>query len=600
MKLKTQFLTFALLVLMALLGCNKDDNTISTPDPTIQEPETPVIPDDSIEDDSIEIDVDLTLETMARSLNLQSEALSKYNEYLEETAEVERAIFYTGLWLQQNKNVQEVAFTSSYIVHVTFKNGLQSNLVFLPEDENGKAIYRGAPSTSGNGVEKPASKMPVKAFGGKNSASKSAEKEIKNKKVLVFNVEEFEFYRNDYSAPLAVLNNNTITDLEVTVLSNEHASLQKIDEFYKYGLIIINTHGLPGSFSIKMGEERWGPAEPITEEYIDEYILEITGKNPEDFKNGLLTINLKTKTNILKSIESFEIKIGVTDKYIRNLRPLDDAVVFANFCYSGHEVEGPNTRNLVEAFKAIGAKTYYGWATDYGEGEEVIDSGAKSAELILLKNLVSDGDLTGDSHKKENGEAIVMSWENPNDLSPGVSVYTILPNQDGTIDFEDSYQKLWVNNQRPDPRVNALALQHHIDPEYYYDNDTDEIVFYVPVSIWEVPHPEYNDPNGRILYVGFRFDPVTPPANKEVVRYDVETIEHSVDGRDYTSWCGFRTFYAEHDDPILNPSGLNLDYEGKYWLSCGGGYKDETDFARIKGLSITGLAKVTVTLKSKN
>lgn len=589
MKPTKQFLTLVLLALMILLGCSKDDNTVVPPQPTQQEPEKPVTPEDIVE-----IDVDLTLETMTRSLNLQSEALSKYNEYLQETAEVERAIFYTGLWLQQNKNVEEVAFTSSYIVHVTFKNGLQSNLVFLPEDENGKAIYRGAPNISGSGVEKTSSKMPIKAFEGKSAASKSAEKEIKNKKVLVFNVEEREFYDNDYSAPLAVLNNNTITDLEVTVLSNEAASLEKIDEFYKYGLIIINTHGLPGSFSVKSGIKMRGLEESFTDEVIDENVLKVTGKNPEDFKNGLLTINFETKlreTGLAQPIETLEIKIGVTDKYIRNIKRLDDAVVFANFCYSGHEVEGPNTRNLVEAFKAIGAKTYYGWATDYGGGEEVDNAGAQKAELQLLKNLVSDGDLTGDSHKMDNGEAIVMSWDNYEDFAPGLSVYTILPYQDGTINFRDSYQKLWVNNQRPHPKINALALQHHIDPEYYYD-DPDKIVFDVPSSLWEVPYPVYNDPDGRILYTGFRFDPVTPPANKEVVSYLVEPIEYFFDGQDHRDkWCIIdKIFLPEHDS-------LNLDYDGKYWVNCGGGYKDEADFARIRGLGVGGYARVTVTLK---
>ena len=549
---------------------------------------------------------------MTRSLNVQSEALSKYNEYLQETAEVERAIFYTGLWLQQDKNVKEVAFTSSYIVHVTFKNGLQSNLVFLPKDENGKAIYRGAPNTSGNAVEKTGSKMPIKAFGGKSSASKSAEKEIKNKKVLVFNVEEEEFYSNDYSAPLAILSNNAITDLEVTVLSNEAASLQKIDEFYKYGLIIINTHGRPGSFSVKSGIKMMGLEESFTDEVIDENILKITGKNPEDFKNGLLTINFTIELRdkgLAQPIDILEITIGVTDKYIRNLKPLDDAVVFANFCYSGHEVEGPNTRNLVEAFKAIGAKTYYGWATDYGEGQEVDNAGAQKAELQLLKNLVSDGDLTGDSHKKENGEAIVMSYDNYEDFAPGLSVYTILPYQDGTINFIDSYQKLWVNNQRPHPETTAVALHHHIDPDYYYDGckvvtgkngvtskDCGTRIystetFLVNVSIRT--GPQTNSPSYWIKPV-WAFEPRSYPG-KEVISYHLSVKEFYYRGRSQD--CGI------HKGATWFPDWMEVDEYGTYSFSCNdqsGAAPDQISavIEKIYG-DLSGYAEVEVQLVNK-
>lgn len=592
MKHIKQFLTFAFLIFLILYGCNKEDNTEIFPDPKVQQPQKPIVPKDSIE-----IDVELTLETMTNSLNLQSEALSKYNEYLQETSDVERAIFYTGLWLQKHHNVEEVAFTSSYIVHVTFKNGLQSNLVFLPEDENGKAIYRGAPNTSGNGVEKPDSKMPVKAFGGKSRASKSAEKEIKNKKVLIFNVEEEEFYDNDYSAPLAILNNEAATDLEVTVLSNEAARLEMVDEFYKYGLIIINTHGQPGSFSVKSGIKKWGLKDSFTQEIINENILEITKKNPTDFKDGTLTIDVVTRVkdeHTRHPVDIFEIKIGVTDKYIRSLKPLDDAVIFANFCYSGHEVEGPNTRNLVEAFKAIGAKTYYGWATDYGHGYTVLEEGAQKAELQFLRNLVRDGKLTGESHLLPGGEPIVMSLDTYENFAPGFSVYTILPKQDGAIDFNASYQKFWVNYQSPsNPRFTAYALQHRLDPGYYYDNDTDEIVFYVrTMELRETPWPAH-DPIGLHMVPGFSFAPIEAPPNKKIVQYQIEGMEYiGYEGIDFTSSCGTRVFYPEYEDD-------DYDHLKEYFLPCGMGTKDwrEVIIERVRGWPRIGYAKVTVTLK---
>ncbi len=145
-------------------------------------------------------------------------------------------------------------------------------------------------------------------------------------------------------------------------------------------------------------------------------------------------------------------------------------------------------------------------------------------------------------------------------------------------------------------------MHHHIDPEYYYDNDTDEIVFYLSVARWIVPYYRYDGvQDGRVLYTGFRFDPVTPPANKEIIRYEVEGIEFFVDGKDFMHWCSPMVFYPEHNDPNLVVTPLNLDPDGKYFMTCGGnGLRDEWRFEESMAVPVTGSAKVTVFLKSKN
>src|SRR5690606_1283310 len=150
--------------------------------------------------------------------------------------------FYTGAWLSEQDLVAEVAFTNSYIVHITFTDGLRGNLLFLPVDEEGRPIYRGAPDDMTPDMDTEAAKMATYVEGMAGEEEKII---IENKKVLVFNPEAKQFYSDNYSEPLNIMD-GAIKDLDVTVVNNEAAGISQIEEFYKYGLVIINSHGIPG------------------------------------------------------------------------------------------------------------------------------------------------------------------------------------------------------------------------------------------------------------------------------------------------------------------------------------------------------------------
>ena len=59
----------------------------------------------------------------------------------------------------------------------------------------------------------------------------------------------------------------------------------------------------------------------------------------------------------------------VTEQYIRNSSlDLKDAVLFGNYCYSGHTADGPTTNNMPQAFRSKGLATYYGYSLKDGVG----------------------------------------------------------------------------------------------------------------------------------------------------------------------------------------------------------------------------------------
>lgn len=460
MKTHYRIAYFAALALMMCLGCSKDNDESAGPDATDKKPR------------------EISAQSMTDNLNLERAALDKFNEFLGEATDVSQAIFYMGVWLSQQDLVKQIAYTNNNIVHIAFTDGMESNIVFMPEDANGKPVYRGAPNNAGPAATGDAAPLLVAHSRAQNAAAKEDEIVIENKNVLLFNPEADEFYYNNYYKPIDILN-NAIKDLSVTVLNNDAARLDKIDEFYKYGLIVINTHGIPGAFSIKSGFEQRDYKTTFDPYELDSNILAITKKRPEDFKTGKLTIDLHTrflmpakdvKFDVIKRVV---IKIGVTENYIRDLKPLDNAVVFANFCYSGHTVEGATTRNMVEAFAAINAKTYYGWANGLGEGEPVINDGAQLAEERVLKNLAGEGLVTGESHLLPDGEIMTVSYAQMPKFDSGVSVFTVLPNETGEIDYSASYQKVWVAHKKPEKNDWAVELHHHLNPNYTYDDTCD-------------------------------------------------------------------------------------------------------------------------------
>lgn len=164
-----------------------------------------------------------------------------------------------------------------------------------------------------------------------------------------------------------------------------------------------------------------------------------------------------------------------------------------------------------------------------------------------------------------------------------------------TKNGNESFTARIYTKKKTDPDSKYRMLEY-TDANIKIENDENKLIFYVPIELRETPWPENREPDGLSLVSGFRFGPVAPPPNKEIVKYTITAIEYFGNGgKDYTYLCGSKTFYPGNE-------AKDFDYYGQYFLACGGGTQtnNEETFAIIRGFTRRGYARVVVTFKPKN
>jgi len=220
---------------------------------------------------------------------------------------------------------------------------------------------------------------------------------IGNKKVMVFAPYLDQLYKSPY--PFKALLESE--QLEVNVVTEANADLAAVNTFPDYGLIILNTHGSPNSFAIKTKVEEFdAPKLPDNRAYTEDELKTLLALPNNLPLESVLNGDIELTAYLYESNQelAYVYSINVTENYIRKMPHLNKAVVFANHCWSGFTYKGPAESNLMEAWKSIGAVTYYGYAFDNGRSMKVSNVYCKRMEDSLLTNLVKNGDSTGISH----------------------------------------------------------------------------------------------------------------------------------------------------------------------------------------------------------
>ena len=321
----------------------------------------------------------------------------------------------------------------------------------------------------------------------------TSEKLINNKKVLVFSPYFPPIF--DYNAKMA----SAKTKLEVTQVTGLQATLEIVNTFKDYGLVVINTHGLPQGFQIKTKEDVLNTPVPpdgttFTEEQIKAFVTEANGLPLEKFLHNELAfvsvISYYPKANKILAFTD----VLVRDKYIRNLPKMLDAVVFGNFCYSGYTASGPNLHNVPEAFKSIGAVAYYGYSFTDGTATIVPNPWAHYMEDSLITSLIG-GDSTGIAH-----------------LANNTTLQTIEGSPRGVLAAEEVEAKLneidrgsLVFKPVTTPVILDFAFRHYFDPRYKYgcgtftdprDSQTYKLAC-IGDKKWFAENLRYNAPGSR-------------------------------------------------------------------------------------------------------
>lgn len=429
------FIGFCLLILSCLSSCKKDKTAETNSDPG--------------------------LEKISMLLNTQEGAALKYEEILKATGDSIEALVGMGKWIIQQPDVSEAFILDDYTIEVNFKNRIRSNIHIVPVDINGKPHYRGGGrNLNSNNESKTA--LQLKSFSTLAKKSHGSKHLIENKKVMVYIPYYHQFYNSNYPHINKIENGKV--DLDVELVTGTNADLQTLNTFSQYGLIILNTHGFPNGFTIQTKVQEFDiPSKPLghvwslSELQNLELMVGFANNLPlNEIESGdlLLDMDILVKFQSNDVLRSFHVL--VTDKYIKKLPRLKDAIVFGNHCYSGYTQDGIDSNNLAEAWKSIGAVTYYGYAFANGGAQIVSNGFALDMEDSLITNLIKKGDSTGVAHLAGNNLA---QWELKSTNGSWRSIKFKIKN--------DITKSLYLSQNTPG--VDKHFFKQFFDPHYRYD-----------------------------------------------------------------------------------------------------------------------------------
>jgi uncharacterized protein (TIGR02145 family) len=424
-------------------------------------------------------------------LNMGQGAVAKYQESLQANKDSIDAFLDMSKWVIQQPDVDHAIIGSMGLLEIYYKSGLTSIVSIEATDAAGNLLYRGG----GNGDLKD-NKRATSNFVNPKFKTTGEEHTINNKKVLVFNTVSKEFYNDQYPYVDELEDGNT--KLQVTQVNNVAADLSVLSTFKDYGFIILNTHGMPQGFLVSSKVAQLNtPYKPdgqdFTNEEVRELFIEANGLPIEKFANRELLMAVVAIPLEDKKVVYMKQAVIVTDRYIRNLPRLENAIVFGNYCYSGWTADGPTTNNMAEAFKSIGAVAYYGYAFPDGTSTYVPDEFAKKMEGFLINSLVQDGDSTGVAHLLS--DLLVQGTTDYQYVRPGLEV---------TMDMTRGLMMQMIVRPSPPPFLDFL---HFFDPRYRYGCGTltdarDQEVYSIACigdQQWMAENLRYNAP-GSLVY----------------------------------------------------------------------------------------------------
>lgn len=353
-------------------------------------------------------------------------------EYSRQGLTAKEALVKAAEDLENNELVASTKqFDSSY-VYVYTKDGLETVYALIPTDATGNPILRGGGNNSGGNL--------------KRLAGSVCANDIENRKILQFNAQ----FSTSYAAQQILNDKRAAYDLEVTTISDTFCTLDVLNTFKDYGLVVINTHGLPNGFML-------GTSLPFsvrdsfkTFEAFAEQLNSNQDKRITDLLVLDLTLNIILKKNYNPTVplhqqifsDADEASTYVPAKVIAQL-DLPNTVVFGNMCYSGYS----NTASfsltdipILTAWEQTGVRSYFGYQQSSGISRTVHDEFASRMELNLYQGFFIEEDSTGNVHLSNN--------------------------------LDEYYDSVWVQiNDEIHQRYGPLYLRQFYDDTYCYEDE---------------------------------------------------------------------------------------------------------------------------------
>jgi len=325
------------------------------------------------------------------------------------------ALYETGKLILDTGIPQDVYIVDSTYMYIVMNPDITMLFRIDYVDENGKSIYRGGP----NGGSR------LMRLLSNNSCSDA----IPNNKVLLWGAADNLPF--NYSRIKNTLSESDF-EFEITELTHEQCTPATLKTLDQYGLVLVDTHGLPDA--ILTGSKISFPKGAKTlKEFKEVMVATLSQDGYDDFLKGNLLASWAVVTPKMAKEEWWkngnsvqwndEIEVWADMRFLENLPDLSNTIIFNNSCYSGatiNEIKNGNidgvpvnlvkTETVANAFLARNPISYYGWNHDDLSGGPVDNDFAIQAEENLIKRLADSADSTGMAHRKDDDSYFESSY----------------------------------------------------------------------------------------------------------------------------------------------------------------------------------------------
>lgn len=314
------------------------------------------------------------------------------------------ALRATADWAAGQEGVAKAHVLDDAYLDITFESGLQHLLWLRYLDEKGQSLYRGG--GSGKGV----------AWG--QAGVCEAEHVAENGNVLLFAPVTSEFgLQGELEETQRRLENAGLT---VTLATDEAATPDVYANFPSFGLVFIDSHGAAqGTLSgKKLTLSADGGSDPLEDPAeLERQGIEQLGERDygrllrgELFLGEKVDVQLSVDSWFDASASNLELgthQVWVSSRFVRNMAPLTDTIVFNGSCYSGWTAPTDDVPDPIGlAYETLNPASYYGWSRDDGTSKVVDNNQCKKAQGTFIDRLVSS-ECTGVVHLDANDDLYV-------------------------------------------------------------------------------------------------------------------------------------------------------------------------------------------------
>lgn len=334
----------------------------------------------------------------------------------------QQIVVMTAAWIKTQPNVQEAHWLDSTIIEIKMKSGLRTTFMINLMDKDSISLARGGTPRSAKGhVVRPETSKNV----------------ITNKNILIYSPfgacgkgTTGNFFTAAELAALVNVFTNSGKDFNVTLLRCSDCTVKAIESFGDYGLVIMDTHGLPDGFMT--GHRIFGLSDLLadTNDAAIKVTLELNdhagglGEGGYDkVLDGMFRFSAVYDIVHVQSWQTFLAtktespiiyRVLVNSEFINTLPSMPNTVVFGNMCYSGwrnpgtvhfsNGAEAAVTEPIQTAFMNRDLLSYYSYGYDDGTSAPVGNLFASIMEDSLIHSLVVDDDSTGNAYLSSTGQ----------------------------------------------------------------------------------------------------------------------------------------------------------------------------------------------------